>query len=65
MNFYVYNKNIPLGQEQCGTEGRHVLENCTIRKVTNLINRLQYKHYSIYSFTNFYDDKTFKLIKQV
>lgn len=62
MNFYIYNQNVPLGSEKLGSEGRHILRNCTIRKVKNLLRSVKYPEYSVYSFTNFYDDKTFKKV---
>lgn len=65
MNYYLYKGTAKLGNEQCGTEGRHIFFNCTIKKVINTLKELKYRHYSIYSFINFYDDNTFKLIKQI
>lgn len=62
MNFYIYDSNVELGTERLGTEGKHVLHNCTMRKVKNITKNMQ--SYSVYSFTNFYDDKTFKLIER-
>jgi len=63
MDFYIYNQNVPLGTEKLGTEGKAILRNCTIKKVFNLLKNRNYKEYSVYSFTNFYDDSTFKKIK--
>lgn len=62
MNYYIYNEAVPLGKETCGTFGKHVRRNCTIRKVKNILKSYKYKEYSVYSFTNFYDNKTFKKI---
>jgi hypothetical protein len=63
MDFYIYNQNVPLGTEKLGTEGRAILRNCTIKKVKNLLKARKYTEYSVYSFTNFYNDSTFKKLK--
>ena len=63
-NFYLYNESVELGNERCETLGKHIFRNCTIRKVNNFVKRINYTNYSIYSFTNFYDNSTFKLIKR-
>ena len=63
-NFYLYNESVELGNERCGTLGKHIFRNCTIGKVNNFVKHINYIEYSIYSFTSFYDNSTFKLIKR-
>jgi hypothetical protein len=63
MDFYVYNQNVPLGCEKLGTDGKRILRNCTMRKVNNFLrDNKQFINYSVYRFTNFYDNNTFKLV---
>jgi hypothetical protein len=64
--FYCYKGLHDLGSEPCGTEGRHIFHNLkTLRGAINRVNKwYKYGHFKIYSFTNFYDDKTFKLVYQ-
>lgn len=62
--FYCYKGNYNLGSEPLGTEGRHIFEDLqTLRGAINRIKKwYHYEHFRIYSYSNFYDDKTFKLI---
>lgn len=63
-NYYVYNTTDELGNEPLGTEGNHVFTDTTLKLVKRVIKTWGFNKYSIYSFTNFYDDKTFKLIER-
>lgn len=63
-NYYVYNTTDELGNEPLGTEKKHIFTNTTLKLVKRVIRTWGFDKYSIYSFTNFYDDKTFKLIER-
>lgn len=62
--YYAYKGDAELGSEPCGTEGRHVWED--LKTTKGAVRRMQglygNKSFKIYSFTDFYDNKTFKLI---
>ncbi len=65
-NFYTYIGIMPLGQEGVGTSGRYIdRELKTIRGVVkkNLVRR-KLTSFSVYQFTNFYDNSTFRLVYQ-
>jgi hypothetical protein len=62
-NFYAYNGNAELGHEPCGTEGRHIWQDLkTLRGAIKRMEALGYKSFRIYTFWNFFDNKTFKLV---
>jgi hypothetical protein len=66
MEFYCYITKTPeapgLADEPIGTEGRTIHRDLkTVRGVTNRMRRLwPGKSFKVFSFTNFYDDKTFR-----
>jgi phage terminase large subunit-like protein len=64
MNFYCYNQNVELGKEKLGSDGKAIIRDLkTLKGVVNRLEKYGWKEYRIYSFTNFYDDKTFQLLK--
>lgn len=62
MKYYAYKGTASLGSEPCGSDGKMMFELKTdagaIRKVEKM-----FKSFRIYSYTNFFDDKTFRLVK--
>lgn len=60
MKFYSYtpDKN---DNEPCGTEGKMIFELKSLRGAINRCN-ITGRPYKLYTYTNFYDDKTFQLI---
>ena len=67
MEFYSYNSTKPLGKEDLGSNGRMITRDLkTLRGVENRIPKSWHKTgYSIYTFTNFYNDDTFRLVRKV
>jgi len=62
-NFYVYKGISELGQESLGTEGKHIWRDLkTLRGAIRRMRLYGYESFRIYTFSNFYDDKTFKLV---
>jgi hypothetical protein len=62
-NFYAYKGDAELGHESCGTENRHVWKDLkTLRGAIARMDDYGYKSFQIYTFTDFYDEKTFKLV---
>jgi len=62
-NFYAYKGNEELGKESLGTEGRWIWKDLkTLRGAVKRMNALRYASFRIYTFWNFYDNKTFKLV---
>lgn len=61
MQLYAYKGTMPLGQEPLGTEHRTILRNYkTLRGARKFLDKaFKGCEYSLYAFTNFYDDKTF------
>jgi hypothetical protein len=63
MNFYAYKDQYLLGHEPLGTANRMIWRDLkTVRGAINRAKKLWGRWYRIYTFTNFYDDKTFKLV---
>lgn len=63
MYFYAYNTARPLGLEKLGSDGKVIWRDLkTMRGVLNRLRRLGWTQWSLYTFTNFYDDKTFTLV---
>lgn len=63
MKLYAYNQDVPLGQEHLGTMGRTLSEK--YKTLNGFIRHLKsrgWKTYRVYSYTNFYNDDTFKLL---
>ncbi len=64
MQFYCYRGRAALGCEQLGTEGRAILRD--LKTVSGAIRRARRffgPQFRLYSFTNFYDDCTFREVK--
>ena len=65
-NFYTYKGIMPLGQEGLGTSGRYIDRDLkTLRGIVkrNIVNR-KLESFTIYQFTNFYDNSTFTPVYQ-
>lgn len=64
MGFYAYLGHAELGSEQLGTSGRMIIEDLKTRQ--GAIRRCKKywagKEFRIYSYTNFYDKRTFKRV---
>ena len=63
MDFYYYDSLVPLGKEGAGTQGKGMFHD--LKTVKGAIRRLRsygYKEFSLYTYTKFFDDKTFKLV---
>ena len=60
--FYSYKGNAPLGKEKLGTEGRSLDELKTVKGVKNRLLKAGWVEFKIYSYTNFYNDSTFRLV---
>jgi len=64
MKFYAYKWDVPLGTEPLGTDGKLLFELKTVRGAMNRCKRyLKTSDFRLYTYTNFYDDKTFKQVK--
>jgi hypothetical protein len=61
MKFYSI-KNATLENEPFGTFGRSLDELKTLKGVINRLKVAGWEKYSIYTYTNFYDNKTFRLV---
>jgi len=62
MNYYAYKGNNELGTEPLGTEGRHLLNYKRVSYVIRYLRSLGYDKFMVYTYSNFYDDNTFKLV---
>jgi len=68
MNFYSYTTETPntpgLADEPLGSGGRFIDRD--LKTVRGAVNRMKQtwpdKSFKVFSFTNFYDDKTFRLV---
>jgi len=68
MNFYSYTTETPntpgLADEPLGSGGRSIVRD--LKTVRGAVNRMKQtwpdKSFKVFSFTNFYDDKTFRLV---
>lgn len=62
LQLYVYNESVPLGKERLGSEGKHIWRDLkTVQGAVGRANKLGYVEFSIYKFTNIYDDSTYSL----
>lgn len=63
-SFYAYLGKENLGSESCGSEGKFLWDD--LKTAIGAINRMRKlakgKPFKIYTYTNFYNNKTFKLI---
>lgn len=64
MKFYSYKGIAPLGQEPLGTSHRRLDELKTVQGVINRNIKRGWSSFTIYSYTNLYDDKTFRKVYQ-
>jgi hypothetical protein len=63
MRFYGYLGHDALGCEPLGTQGRHLKELKTIRgAIKHFTTWFNDKPFTLYSYGNFYDDETFRLV---
>lgn len=63
MKFYGHIGNNKFGLEKCGTEGRGIKNFKTNQGAINYFKKwFNDKPFTLYSFTNFYKNSTFKLI---
>jgi len=68
MNFYSYTTETPnmpgLADEPLGSGGRAIISD--LKTVRGAVNRMKKvspgKNFKVFAFTNFYDDKTFRLV---
>lgn len=59
--YYCYNQDVPLGEERLGTLGKMIIRDLkTLNGVIRRCHRLGWKNFKVYTFTNFYDNRTFK-----
>ena len=66
MNYYTHKGTMPLGQEGLGTSGRYIDKDLkTLRGVINRnIRQRRLNSFTIYTFTNIYDNNTYKKVYQ-
>lgn len=65
MNYYTHKGIMPLGQEGIGTSGRYIDRDLkTLKGVIRRAKARGLKSFTIYTFTNFYDNKTFTKVYQ-
>lgn len=64
MKFYSYKGHMPLGSEPCGTEGKSMDELKTVQGVVNRLRKCGWVDFNIYTYSNFYDRQSFKLVYQ-
>lgn len=62
MRFYGYEGNYPLGKEPLGTLGKILIERKTVNGAIRFTKKCFGNDFTLYSFTNLYDDKTFKKV---
>lgn len=63
MNFYCYKGEWEFGKEPCGTEYKHIWKDLktkegALRRAVNLYGN----SFRLFTFTNFYDNKTFQRV---
>jgi hypothetical protein len=63
MNYYTYLGNEEIGREILGSEGKFINKNVKRFKQTATYKVIQKEDkFRVYTFSNFYDYKTFKLV---
>ena len=61
--FYAYSGLYELGKEPCGSDGRMLFElKTTLGAVNRCARVFKDKPFMLYTYTNFYDNKTFRLV---
>ncbi len=64
MYFYAYNSNVQLGSENLGSDGKVIWRDLkTTRSALARLRKLGWNQWSLYTFTNFYDSRTFCLVQ--
>lgn len=63
MKFYAYKGLASLGDESLGTEGKAIWKDLkTVRGAIRRASKLWGQDFSLFTFINFYDDKTFRRV---
>lgn len=62
MKFYAYKGTAELGKEPLGTSGKMLFELKTVNGAIRRAVRLYGRSCTIYTYTNFYRDSTFRLV---
>ena len=62
--FYTHKGIMPLGMEGVGTSGRYLDQLKTIKGVVRRNLKRGLKEFTIYQYTNFYDNRTFTKVYQ-
>jgi hypothetical protein len=63
MKFYAYLSELPLGKEPLGTAGKLLFELKTKKGAIKHCQRIwKEKKFHIYTYTNFYDNDTFRVV---
>ena len=62
MKFYAYKGRYSLGKEPLGTFGKMMFELKTVEGAIRKVTKVYGPDVSIYSYTNFYRDETFRRI---
>ena len=64
MQFYAYKGSAELGKEPCGGDGKLIIRDLkTVRGAHKRCRTYLGSEYRLYTFTSFYDNKTFKECK--
>ena len=63
MKFYAYAGNYNLDEVPCGTSGKILFELQTFAGAHRRARSMLGKTYRLYTYTNFYDDETFREVK--
>ena len=61
--YYAFKGNYDLGNEPCGTSGKMLFELKTDRGAHARVATVYGTEYRLFTYTNFYDNKTFKEVK--
>lgn len=63
MKFYAYKGDYEIGHEPCGTEGKLMFELKTTRGAIKRVRGIfKSSPFKLYTYTNFYDDNTFRVV---
>jgi len=65
LNFYYFEGNFELGNEPLGTFHKGLFHDLTtVRGAINRIRSLGWKHFTIFQYSNLYDETTFRKVYQ-
>lgn len=65
MKFYAYDSNVELRKERLGTDGKLLFDYKQYWRAIKHVERIfKGKNWSLYKYSNFYDDSTFRLLKR-